>query len=72
MQGGQTTWAEPCLQVTLDAAWASFEKKYISELIQIEDQASNRCVALQGRGAGRFACPMTPNIGIMEKKWKLP
>jgi len=25
--------------VTLDVAWAAFEKKYISELIQIEDQA---------------------------------
>ena len=25
-------------QVTLDVAWAAFEKKYISELIAIEDQ----------------------------------
>jgi hypothetical protein len=24
--------------VTLDVAWAAFEKKYISELIAIEDQ----------------------------------
>ena len=28
------------LEVALDAAWASFEKKYISELIQIEDKAN--------------------------------
>lgn len=29
-------------QVTLDVAWASFEKKYISELIAIEDQARSK------------------------------